>query len=208
MKPDSTHRGEARRKIVHETGLEWAIVPYTGVESQGEQLEDVIDVVPISMISDIFDDNYEYEEGEYIHSYSKEEVAAMFAMPVEDVYIEEGPMRFTSHSEHSDEQVADDFDEVIIEDITDEEYPKYMSNMGETLPTFPKLNVQKEALLKRKIDEKKIESASKETESSKKPSEPIKDPVVQEFDIEAWFKKPDWKNRPRESDEELKRRLD
>ena len=70
MMPDSTFRGEARRKGVHETWLDWAIVPYIGDSSQGEKLEDAIDVEPISMLSEIFDDDYEYEEGEYLHSYS------------------------------------------------------------------------------------------------------------------------------------------
>ena len=96
------------------------------------------DAVPISMISEIFGEDYEYEEGEYIHSYSREEVGAMFDMQIEDIFLEAGPVKFTN--EYSDEQTADDFDEVIIEDVTDEDYPRYTSNMGETLPTFPELN--------------------------------------------------------------------
>ena len=66
------------------------------------------------MISEIFEDDYEYEEGEYIHRYSKEEVAAMFNMPIEDVYLEEGSVKYTSTNEYSEEQVADDFDELLL----------------------------------------------------------------------------------------------
>ena len=66
----------------------------------------------------------------------------MFDMSVDDIYLEGEPVMFTN--EYSDEQTAEDFDEVIIEDVTDEEYPKYTSNTGETLPTFPELNAQNE----------------------------------------------------------------
>ena len=67
-----------------------------------------------------------------------------------------------------------------------------------------RLNAQNEALLKRKIDEKQAESVSSQAESSTKASEPIKDPVIPDFDIDAWFKKPDWKNYPKVSDGEIK----
>ena len=63
-------------------------------------------------------------------------------------------------------------------------------------------------MLKRKIEEKQAGTASKEAESSSKPAEPIKDPVVEEFDIESWFTKPDWKNRPQLSAEELKVKIE
>ena len=72
----------------------------------------------------------------------------MFEMPIEDIYLKAEPVRFTN--EFSDEPTVDDCDEVIIEDVTEEEYPTYMSNTGETLPTFPELNTETEALLKRK----------------------------------------------------------
>ena len=132
----------------------------------------------------------------------------MFSMPIEDVQIEAGPVRFTCQSDNSDGQAANDFDEVIIEDVTDEEYPKYTSNTGETLPTFPELNEQTKATLKRKIEEKQAETASKQVETSSKVAEPPKDPVVQQFDIEAWFKKPDWKTKPQVTSEVLKKNIE
>ena len=187
---------------------DWALVPYTGPadsEAQGES-ECVMDAMPYSIISEIFGDQCEYEEGEILHCYSKEEIAEMFGMSVDDVNLESEPVIF--RNQHSDEPSFEDIDEVIIEDMTDEEYPKYTTDTGETLPTFPEMTAEFEAVLKRKVEEKQAATSSKQAESSDKASQTIKDPVIPEFDIEAWFKRPNWNDLPKISEEERKRRFD
>ncbi|KAI3703706.1 hypothetical protein L1987_73900 [Smallanthus sonchifolius] len=82
---------------------------------------------------------YDKEEGEIVHCLSKEQIAELFQMNPDEVITEEASVSTTDYPS-SDE--LEDVDEVEVEDITDQEYPKYTSVDGDDLPSFVDLFTQ------------------------------------------------------------------
>ncbi|KAD6118944.1 hypothetical protein E3N88_10215 [Mikania micrantha] len=76
--------------------------------------------------------SYDKEEGEIIHCLTKEQIAELFRLNPDEVITDDTSVPIVDEPEP---ELFDDIDEVILEDITDEEYPKYTSAEDE-LPTF------------------------------------------------------------------------
>ncbi|KAI3686898.1 hypothetical protein L1987_80587 [Smallanthus sonchifolius] len=110
-----------------------------GPSSDTQKGTEVLDVMPLkqqpSKLTYVLDMQgiiqhsviYDKEEGEIVHCLSKEQIAELFQMNPDEVITEEASVPTTDYPS-SDE--LEDVDEVEVEDITDQEYPKYTSVDG------------------------------------------------------------------------------
>ncbi|KAL8265287.1 hypothetical protein R6Q59_023417 [Mikania micrantha] len=96
--------------------------------------------------------SYDKEEGEIIHCLSKEQIAELFRLNPDEVVTDDTSV---PSFEEPEPEPFDDIDEVILEDITDEEYPKYTSAEDE-LPTFTEPFDQETEDLLQSISRKKL----------------------------------------------------
>ncbi|KAD0254409.1 hypothetical protein E3N88_44555 [Mikania micrantha] len=111
--------------------------------------------------------SYDKEEGEIIHCLSKEQIAELFRLNPDEVVTDDTSVPST---EEPEPEPFDDVDEVILEDITDEEYPKYTSDEDE-LPTFTEpFDQETEDLLVRYLEEQ-VEARKAEADDQKKRKE-------------------------------------
>ncbi|KAD7116852.1 hypothetical protein E3N88_04120 [Mikania micrantha] len=111
--------------------------------------------------------SYDKEEGEIIHSLSKEQIAELFMLNHDEVITDD-----TSVPVFDDPtpETFDDIDEVILEDITDEEYPKYTSAEDE-LPTFIDLFDQATKEMLNRYLEEQVEVSKSEADDIKQRKE-------------------------------------
>ncbi|KAI3814012.1 hypothetical protein L1987_18751 [Smallanthus sonchifolius] len=122
-----------------------------GPSSDTQKGTEVLDVMPLkqkpSKLTYVLDMQgiiqhsviYDKEEGEIVHCLSKEQIAELFQMNPDEVITEEASVATTDYPS-SDE--LEDVDEVEVEDITNQEYPKYTSVDGDDLPSFADLFTQ------------------------------------------------------------------
>ncbi|KAD2393298.1 hypothetical protein E3N88_40275 [Mikania micrantha] len=111
--------------------------------------------------------SYDKEEGEIIHCLSKEQIAELFRLNPDEVITDDTSVPVF---DEPTPEAFDDVDEVIIEDITDEEYPKYTS-AEEELPTFTdQFDQVTEDLLIRYLEEQ-VEVSKAEADDQKKKKE-------------------------------------
>ncbi|KAI3802335.1 hypothetical protein L1987_30466 [Smallanthus sonchifolius] len=122
-----------------------------GPSSDTQKGTEVLDVMPLkqqpSKLTYVLDMQgiiqhlviYDKEEGEIVHCLSKEQIAELFQMNPDEVITEEASVPTTNYPS-SDE--LEDVDEVEVEDITNQEYPKYTSVDGDDLPSFADLFTQ------------------------------------------------------------------
>jgi hypothetical protein len=98
---------------------------------------------------------FDKEEGEIIHCLSKEQIADMFRLNPDDVVVDEA----IPASDIPSPESMDEFDEVEVEDVTDQHYPTYQTSDDVNLPDLSDLFSQRsDEVLKRKIEEKEKES--------------------------------------------------
>ncbi|KAI3821535.1 hypothetical protein L1987_09103 [Smallanthus sonchifolius] len=122
------------------------------LKQQPSKLTYVLDMQGIIQHSVIYDK----EEGEIVHCLSKEQIAELFQMNPDEVITEEASVPTIDYPS-SDE--LEDVDEVEVEDITDQEYPKYTSVDGDDLPSFADLFTQQsDEEVNRIIDNKEDEA--------------------------------------------------
>ncbi|KAI3819500.1 hypothetical protein L1987_13340 [Smallanthus sonchifolius] len=139
-----------------------------GPSSDTQKGTEVLDVMPLkqqpSKLTYVLDMQgiiqhsviYDKEEGEIVHCLSNEQIAELFQMNPDEVIIEEASVPTTDYPS-SDE--LEDVDEVEVEDITDQEYPKYTSVDGDDLPSFADLFTQQsDEEVNRIIDNKEDEA--------------------------------------------------
>ncbi|KAD5960922.1 hypothetical protein E3N88_12395 [Mikania micrantha] len=108
--------------------------------------------------------SYDKEEGEIIHCLSKEQIAELFRLNPDEVVTDDTSV---PSFEEPEPEPFDDIDEVILEDITEEEYPKYTSAEDE-LPTFTEpFDQETEDLLVRYLEEQ-VEASKAEADDQKK----------------------------------------
>ncbi|KAL8205514.1 hypothetical protein R6Q57_009065, partial [Mikania cordata] len=108
--------------------------------------------------------SYDKEEGEIIHCLTKEQIAELFRLNPDEVVIDGSSA--PSFDEPSPE-AFDDVEEVILEDITDEEYPCFKSAEAE-LPAFTDaFDQETEELLQRYLEEQ-VEISKTEADDIKR----------------------------------------
>ncbi|KAD5507936.1 hypothetical protein E3N88_15639 [Mikania micrantha] len=111
--------------------------------------------------------SYDKEEGEIIHCLSKEQIAELFRLNPDEVVTDDTSVPIF---EEPEPEPFDDVDEVILEDITDEEYPKYTSAEDE-LPIFTEpFDQETEDLLVRYLEEQ-VEASKAEADDQKRRKE-------------------------------------
>ncbi|KAL8239559.1 hypothetical protein R6Q59_016126 [Mikania micrantha] len=111
--------------------------------------------------------SYDKEEGEIIHCLTKEQIAELFRLSPDEVITDDTSVPVF---DEPDPETFDDIDEVMLEDITDEKYPKYKSAEDE-LPTFTdQFDQAREDLLVRYLEEQ-VEASKSEADDQKKRKE-------------------------------------
>ncbi|KAL8257365.1 hypothetical protein R6Q59_029406 [Mikania micrantha] len=111
--------------------------------------------------------SYDKEEGEIIHCLSREQIAELFRLNPDEVITDDTSVPIVDEPEP---EVFDDIDKVILEDITEEEYPKYTSAEAE-LPTFTdQFDQETEDLLIRYLEEQ-VETSKAEADDQKRRKE-------------------------------------
>ncbi|MDV3153375.1 MAG: hypothetical protein Q8755_03300, partial [Candidatus Phytoplasma australasiaticum] len=85
----------------------------------------------------------ELEEGEIPQKFKKEDIARIFELNLEDVVVEEDAQSSPEFPE---------FDDVEVEDVTEEEYPEMYGDSETSLPTFSDLSKYYKSCRKRNFN--------------------------------------------------------
>ncbi|KAK9056455.1 hypothetical protein SSX86_023816 [Deinandra increscens subsp. villosa] len=160
--------------------------PEGGVGGESSEKE-VYDITPISRV--------ELKEGEFINPYSKEQLAAIFALNVDDM--DNVPFADPYTEEDSDDHVDYEKEHVEVEDIMAEEYPddpKVYGNFSadDHSGGFNFFGNEDEEKMDKELKKKESETAQLELNESEKLSEEEEKKLL----FEAWLKEQRTKKLP------------